>query len=153
MPRFLESIHSPADLRKLPLDVLPRIAQEIRETIMTTVGTNGGHLAPNLGTVEIVLALNTVFDFPKDRLLWDVGHQCYPHKLITGRYKNFHSLRKKGGLCGFPDPKESPYDLFAVGHAGTAISTAVGMARGDEQQGLHNHVVAVVRPIPYDPRP
>ena len=144
MPRFLESINSPADLRKLPLETLPKVAQEIRETIMTTVGTNGGHLAPNLGTVEIVLAMNIVFDFPTDRLLWDVGHQCYPHKLLTGRYKNFHSLRKKGGVCGFPDPKESPYDLFAVGHAGTAISTAVGLARADKLLKRNNRVIALV---------
>jgi 1-deoxy-D-xylulose-5-phosphate synthase len=111
---------------------------------MNTVGANGGHLAPNLGTVEIALAMNIVFDFPQDRLLWDVGHQCYTHKLVTGRYKNFANLRKKGGISGFPEPLESPYDFFAVGHAGTAISTAVGMARGD----LHNHadtkVVALV---------
>src|ERR1044071_1075620 len=126
MTRFLESINSPADLKKLPLDQLPHLAHEMRELIMQTVGTNGGHLAPNLGTVEICLALHIVFNFPQDRLLWDVGHQSYPHKLITGRAKDFASLRKKGGVCGFPDPSESIYDLFAVGHAGTGISTAVG---------------------------
>jgi 1-deoxy-D-xylulose-5-phosphate synthase len=144
MTRLLDSINSPADLKKLPLDQLPHLAQECREVIMNTVGANGGHLAPNLGTVEIALAMNIVFDFPQDRLLWDVGHQCYTHKLVTGRYKNFANLRKKGGISGFPEPLESPYDFFAVGHAGTAISTAVGMARGD----LHNHadtkVVALV---------
>lgn len=144
MTKLLESIHSPADLRKLPLDQLPQVAQEIRETIMTTVSTNGGHLAPNLGTVETVLALNIIFDFPKDRLLWDVGHQCYPHKLITGRYKNFHTLRKQGGICGFPKHDESPYDLFSVGHAGTAISTAVGMARADLMQKRDTKVIALV---------
>ncbi|MEI8195333.1 MAG: 1-deoxy-D-xylulose-5-phosphate synthase N-terminal domain-containing protein, partial [Phycisphaerae bacterium] len=144
MSKLLESIHSPADLRKLPLDRLPILAQEIRETIMTTVSTNGGHLAPNLGTVEIVLALNVVFNFPHDRMLWDVGHQCYTHKLISGRYGNFHSLRKMGGLCGFPNHNESPYDLFSVGHAGTAISTAVGMARGDELLKHDTKVVALV---------
>ena len=144
MTKLLETIHSPADLKKLPLDKLPLIAQEIRETIMNTVSTNGGHLAPNLGTVEIVLALNVVFDFPKDRMLWDVGHQCYPHKLITGRYKNFGTLRKKGGVCGFPDPNESVYDVFAVGHAGTGISTAVGLARGDEMMKRDTKVVALV---------
>jgi 1-deoxy-D-xylulose-5-phosphate synthase len=144
MTRLLDSINSPADLKKLPLDQLPHLAQECREVIMNTVGANGGHLAPNLGTVEIALAMNIVFDFPQDRLLWDVGHQCYTHKLVTGRYKGFANLRKKGGISGFPEPLESPYDFFAVGHAGTAISTAVGMARGD----LHNHadtkVVALV---------
>jgi 1-deoxy-D-xylulose-5-phosphate synthase len=116
----------------------------MRELIMNTVGTNGGHLAPNLGTVEICLALHFVFNFPQDRLLWDVGHQCYPHKLLTGRAKNFASLRKKGGVCGFPDPSESPYDLFAVGHAGTGISTAVGLARADLLQKRDTRIVALV---------
>jgi 1-deoxy-D-xylulose-5-phosphate synthase len=141
---LLSAIHSPADLKKLPLDQLPALAQEMREVIMTTVGSNGGHLAPNLGTVEVTLAMNIVFNFPQDRLLWDVGHQCYSHKLLTGRYANFSSLRKKGGVCGFPDPSESPYDLFAVGHAGTAISTAVGMARGDYLLQKNTRIVALV---------
>jgi len=144
MSTLLSSIQSPADLRKLPLDQLPALAREMRELIMTTVGANGGHLAPNLGTVEICLALNIVFKFPQDRLLWDVGHQCYPHKLLTGRAKNFSSLRKKGGLCGFPDPSESPYDLFAVGHAGTGISTAVGMARADLLAKRNSRVAVLV---------
>ncbi len=144
MAKLLESIHSPEDLKKLPLDKLPELAREMREVIMQTVSTNGGHLAPNLGTVEIAIALNVVFSFPKDRMLWDVGHQCYPHKLLTGRYKNFKSLRKAGGLSGFPSPSESPYDLFYVGHAGTAISTAVGMARGDYLQNKDTKIVALV---------
>ena len=144
MTSLLSSIQSPADLKKLPLDQLPTLAQEMRELIMHTVGTNGGHLAPNLGTVEICLALHFVFNFPLDRLLWDVGHQCYPHKLLTGRAKNFGSLRKNGGVCGFPDPSESPYDLFAVGHAGTGISTAVGLARADLLQKRDTRIVALV---------
>jgi 1-deoxy-D-xylulose-5-phosphate synthase len=141
---LLSTIQSPADLKKLPLDQLATLAQEMRELIMNTVGTNGGHLAPNLGTVEICLALNFVFNFPKDRLLWDVGHQSYPHKLLTGRAKNFATLRKKDGLCGFPDPSESIYDLFAVGHAGTGISTAVGMARADQLQKRDTRIVVLV---------
>jgi 1-deoxy-D-xylulose-5-phosphate synthase len=144
MSNLLSTVHSPADLRKIPLEKLPQLAHEMRELIMQTVGANGGHLAPNLGTVEICLALHIVFNFPHDRLLWDVGHQAYPHKLITGRAKNFASLRKKGGLCGFPDPAESPYDLFAVGHAGTGISTAVGMARADQLLHRDTRVVALV---------
>ncbi len=144
MLRLLDSINSPADLKKLPLDQLLTLAQECREVIMNTVGANGGHLAPNLGTVEIALAMNIVFNFPQDRLLWDVGHQCYTHKLVTGRYKNFVNLRKKGGISGFPEPLESPYDFFAVGHAGTSISTAVGMARGDLHNQLDTKVVALV---------
>src|ERR1035437_2485919 len=144
MTRLLDSINSPADLKKIPLDKLPHLAQEMREIIMNTVGTNGGHLAPNLGTVEICLALNIVFNFPTDRMLWDVGHQCYPHKLLTGRNKQFHTLRKKGGVCGFPDPSESPYELFAVGHAGTSISTAVGMARADQLLHRNTKIIALV---------
>lgn len=144
MAKLLETIQSPADVKKLSLDQLNILAQEIRETIMTTVGANGGHLAPNLGTVEISLAIHVVFDLPKDRLLWDVGHQCYTHKLITGRYGNFASLRKKNGISGFPEPAEGPYDFFSVGHAGTAISTAVGMARADAQLGRDTSVVALV---------
>jgi 1-deoxy-D-xylulose-5-phosphate synthase len=144
MSKLLETIDSPVDLKKIPLDQLPQLAQEIREVIMNTVGTNGGHLAPNLGTVEIALAMNIVFDFAKDRLLWDVGHQCYTHKLVTGRYKQFASLRKKGGISGFPEPLESSYDLFSVGHAGTGISTAVGMARGDQLLKRETKVVTLV---------
>ncbi len=106
--RLLETIHSPADLKKIPLDQLPQLSNEIREVIMTTVGTNGGHLAPNLGTVEIALAMNIVFDFPNDRLLWDVGHQCYPHKLLTGRFERFATLRKKGGVSRLPRTQRIP---------------------------------------------
>ena len=144
MTKLLETIDSPADLKKIPLDQLPQLATEIRELIMNTVGSNGGHLAPNLGTVEISLAMNIVFDFAKDRLLWDVGHQCYTHKLVTGRAKKFGTLRKKGGISGFPEPLESPFDLFSVGHAGTGISTAVGMARGDALLKRDTKVVALV---------
>ncbi len=144
MIKILPTIESPADLKRLSMEQLCALAQEIRETIVTTVSANGGHLAPNLGTVEIILALHLVFNMSQDRLLWDVGHQCYPHKLITGRYQQFSSLRKSGGICGFPDPAESPYDLFSVGHAGTAISTAVGMARADALLQHDTRVVALV---------
>ena len=130
---LLDSIHAPADVRKLSLAQLSTLAQEMRERIFTAVSKNGGHLASNLGVVELTLALHYVYDFGAypagpDRLLWDVGHQSYPHKLLTGRAAQFDRLRKKGSVSGFPSPHESPYDLFAVGHAGTAISTAVGMA-------------------------
>ena len=144
MKKLLETIESPADLKRLRLEDLNILAKEIRETIVNTVGSNGGHLAPNLGTVEIILALHVVFNMPHDRLLWDVGHQCYPHKLITGRYKNFSTLRKIGGISGFPDPSEGPYDLFSVGHAGTAVSTAVGMARADALLKHDTRIVALV---------
>ncbi|RNC82193.1 MAG: 1-deoxy-D-xylulose-5-phosphate synthase [Phycisphaera sp.] len=129
--RYLPNIKSPADLRKLSVKELPELAQEIRSAIIEQVSKTGGHLAPNLGVVELTLAMHYVFDFGHDRLLFDVGHQCYPHKLITGRFEKLERLRTREGMAGFPDPNESPYDLFSVGHAGTGISTAVGMARGD----------------------
>jgi 1-deoxy-D-xylulose-5-phosphate synthase len=123
---------------------LPVLAEEIRQRILEVVGRNGGHLTPNLGATELIIALHRVFDFSVDRLLWDVGHQCYAHKLITGRNDRFDTLRKAGGISGFPDTAESDYDLFNVGHAGTAIATAVGMAIADQLAGRANHVVAFV---------
>ena len=146
---LLDAIHTPADLKKLPPAELADLAKEMRARIFDAVSRNGGHLASNLGVVELTIALHYVYDFGPyptgpDRLLFDVGHQCYPHKMLTGRAGGFEHLRKKGSVSGFPSPEESPYDLFAVGHAGTAISTAVGMARGDGHLGRHNHVVAVV---------
>jgi 1-deoxy-D-xylulose-5-phosphate synthase len=128
---LLETIKSPADLRKLSLDQLPEVASDIRKSICEQVSVSGGHLAPNLGVVELTIALHYVFDFAWDRLLLDVGHQCYPHKLLTGRQHLLKGLRTAQGMSGFPEPMESNYDLFRVGHAGTAISCAVGMARGD----------------------
>jgi 1-deoxy-D-xylulose-5-phosphate synthase len=132
---LLPNIRTPADLRALPMSALPRVAAEIRHAICEQVKSSGGHLAPNLGVVELTIALHYVFDFGHDRLLFDVGHQCYPHKILTGRYERLASLRQTGGISGFPEPKESPFDLFAVGHAGTSISTAVGLARGDDLNG------------------
>jgi len=145
----LERIESPADVKKLSPEDQATLAREMREKIIDAVGKNGGHLASNLGVVDLTIALHSVFDFGPfpdgpDRLLFDVGHQSYPHKMLTGRAGLFDKLRKKGSVSGFPNPDESPYDLFAVGHAGTAISTAVGMARGDELAGKQNHVVAIV---------
>ncbi|MEK6703719.1 MAG: 1-deoxy-D-xylulose-5-phosphate synthase, partial [Planctomycetota bacterium] len=133
--RILPSIASPADLKRLGVDQLPLLAQEIREAICEQVKKTGGHLAPNLGVVELTIAMHYVFDFAWDRLLFDVGHQCYPHKLLTGRLPLLSALRTREGMSGFPEPRESPYDLFSVGHAGTGISTAVGMARGDSLAG------------------
>jgi len=144
MKRILETIQSPADLRSLSFAELAQLAQEIRERIIEVVCRCGGHLASNLGVVELTLALHRVFDFARDRLLWDVGHQCYVHKLITGRNARFDTLRQAGGISGFPSTAESPYDLFDVGHAGTAIPTAVGLARGDAALGRETRVVALV---------
>src|SRR5215471_1409702 len=146
---LLDQVHTPADLRQLSLDDLANLAKELRERIFAAVSKNGGHLASNLGVVELTIALHYVYDFGPypngpDRLLFDVGHQCYTHKMLTGRADDFEKLRKKGHVGGFPNPFESDYDLFAVGHAGTAISTAVGMARGDGHLKRDNHVVAVV---------
>ncbi len=141
---LLDRINSPADLKRLSPDELQTLAQDIRARIIEVVCANGGHLASNLGVTELTLALHKVFDFSHDRLLWDVGHQCYVHKLITGRNADFDTLRQGGGVSGFPSRKESPYDLFDVGHAGTAIATAVGMARGDQALGRDNRVVALV---------
>lgn len=132
---LLDSIKSPADLRRLSLEQLPQVAQEIRAAICDQIARSGGHLAPNLGVVELTIALHYVFDFSFDRLLFDVGHQCCPHKLLTGRLHLLPGLRTSAGMSGFPEPNESPYDLFRVGHAGTAISSAVGMARGDALNG------------------
>ncbi len=146
---LLSTIQSPADLRELSIDQLNDLAGEMREAICNQVSQTGGHLAPNLGVVELTIALHTVFDFGQDRLLFDVGHQCYPHKLITGRYEKLDRLRMRGGMAGFPEPMESDYDLFSVGHAGTGISTAVGMARANQilserGQEDHRHVVSLV---------
>ena len=134
---LLASIRNPADLRAMPVDRLPALAEEMRAAICSQVQRGGGHLAPNLGVVELTIAMHYVFDFGHDRLLFDVGHQCYPHKLLTGRLDLLDRLRQRDGMAGFPEPRESPYDLFSVGHAGTAISTGVGMARGDMLSGEH----------------
>lgn len=144
MDTILDSIKSPADLQPLSMDELGTLAEEIRERIIDVVCKNGGHLASNLGVVELTLALHRVFDFQRDRLLWDVGHQCYVHKLVTGRVAEFGTLRQAGGISGFPSSAESEYDLFNVGHAGPAIATAVGLARGDAAIGRDRRVVAVV---------
>ena len=132
---LLSIIKSPEDLKKIPITSLPALAAEIRNVICEQVKQSGGHLAPNLGVVELMIALHYVFDFSTDRLLFDIGHQCYPHKLLTGRQHLLNKLRQRGGMSGFPSPNESPFDLFTVGHAGTAISTAIGMAHGDKHHG------------------
>ena len=129
--RLLPTITDPSQIRNLSIAELEELAAEIRQAICDQIAKTGGHLAPNLGVVELTLALHYVFDLSHDRLLFDVGHQCYPHKLLTGRYPQLSGLRTSKGMSGFPAPSESPYDLFSVGHAGTGISTAVGMARGD----------------------
>jgi len=141
----LADIASPDDLKDLTTEELVDLAEEIRTLIAETVSRRGGHLASNLGVIELTLALHAVFDFRRDRLLWDVGHQCYAHKIVTGRREGFEHLRQRGGVSGFPCPDESEYDLFATGHAGTAIATAAGLAWADNAAGRGDRkVVAVV---------
>ena len=141
---ILDSIDCPADVRRVQAADLPALAQEVRERILATVSRNGGHLAPSLGAVEIAIALARVFDPPKDKVVWDVGHQAYAWKLLTGRREAFPTLRRHGGLSGFCNPAESPCDPFVSGHAGVAIAAAEGMAAARDRAGTDEHVVAVV---------
>ena len=146
MGELLEQISGPDDLKKLSMAQLKVLADEVRQFILATVGKTGGHLASNLGVVELTLALHYAFDFKKDKLLWDVGHQCYTHKILTGRREAFKKLRQADGISGFPSPAESVYDQFVVGHAGTAVATAIGMALGQQlkTQNSKFKIVAVV---------
>ena len=140
----LEDIHSPQDIKNLSYGELEILAKEIRKEIVDTVSKRGGHLASNLGVVELTMALHRVFDTPQDKIVFDVGHQSYVHKLLTGRYNLFHTLRGFGGLSGFPKRNESEYDVFETGHASTAISAALGLARARDLLGQDHHVIAVV---------
>lgn len=140
----LDQIESPKVLKDLSFDELNDLAGQIRSELVATVARNGGHLASNLGVVELTLALHRVFDMPTDKLIFDVGHQSYVHKLLTGRYSQFHTLRTYGGLSGFPKRSESEYDAFETGHASTAISAALGMARARDQLGQNHQVIALV---------
>ena len=144
MGELLDKVNSPEDLRLLSVEQLKVLADEVRHHITHSVSQTGGHLASNLGVVELSIAMHYVFDFKKDKLLWDVGHQCYAHKILTGRKDEFANLRKRDGLSGFPSPDESDYDIFSVGHAGTSISTAIGMALGAQHKGTDEKVVALV---------
>ena len=142
---MIEKINDPADLRKLPLEELPKIADEIRQEILKTVSRSGGHLASSLGSVELAIALHYAFNTPKDVILWDVGHQAYPHKILTGRLSRFPTLRQLGGLSGFPNKDESPeYDPFTCGHSSTSISNALGMAIARDLKNEKNKIVAVI---------
>ncbi|AWW46655.1 1-deoxy-D-xylulose-5-phosphate synthase [Polynucleobacter paneuropaeus] len=140
----LDSIHSPADLKKLSRDELPALADELRQFVLDSVSQTGGHLSSNLGTVELSIALHYVFDTPADRIVWDVGHQSYPHKILTGRREQMKTLRQFDGLAGFPRRSESEYDAFGTGHSSTSISAAMGMARAFQTLGEHQVAVAVI---------
>ncbi len=141
---LLEKIDSPSDLKGLKAEDLRRLAGELRETIIQTVSVNGGHLASNLGVVELTLALHYVFDSPKDKIIWDVGHQSYSHKLITGRRERFHSIRKENGISGFPKREESVHDAFNTGHSSTSISAALGILEGRDKKREDFKVIAVI---------
>ncbi|HBI14336.1 MAG TPA: 1-deoxy-D-xylulose-5-phosphate synthase [Desulfobulbaceae bacterium] len=141
---LLDSINSPADLRRLPPESLDRLAAEIRHKIIRTVAATGGHLAPSLGVVELTIALHYVFDTPKDKLIWDVGHQSYAHKLLTGRRDKFHTLRQYKGISGFPKRTESPFDVVETGHSSTSISYGLGIATAKELTKDHSRVIAVI---------
>lgn len=141
---ILAGLHNPADIPALSMPQRVQLAREVRELIINTVAQNGGHLAPSLGVVELTLALLTVFDANKDKVVWDVGHQSYAWKILTDRAADFHTLRQWGGVSGFPKPTESPYDHFGVGHSSTSISAALGLAMARDLAGEHHHVVAVI---------
>ena len=143
-PRLLESVNDPADLRKLPRTQLPALADELRAFVLDSVSRTGGHLSSNLGTVELTVALHYVFNTPWDRLVWDVGHQTYPHKILTGRRERMASLRQLGGLSGFPQRAESEYDTFGTAHSSTSISAALGMAMAAKLKGEDRYAVAII---------
>src|SRR4030042_4461864 len=135
MTKVLDQIHTSQDVKKLDPEELEKLCHEIRGEIISTVSKTGGHLASSLGVVELTTVLHYVFDFPRDKLIWDVGHQSYAHKLLTGRKDRFHTLRQYEGISGFPKRDESPYDAFDSGHSGTSISSALGMAEARRQKG------------------
>jgi 1-deoxy-D-xylulose-5-phosphate synthase len=142
--RLLESINSPADLRRLDRKQLPQLATELRAFLIDSVSKTGGHLSSNLGTVELTIALHAVFNTPEDRLVWDVGHQCYAHKVLTGRREGMSTLRMHGGVSGFPKRSESEYDTFGVGHSSTSISAALGMALAAKHKGENRKAIAII---------
>ena len=143
-PRLLDEINAPSDLRTLTHDELEQVAQEARDTIISVITERGGHLASNLGVVELTLALHRVFDSPKDSIVWDTTNQTYTHKLVTGRRDEFKNIRLEGGLSGFGEPNESPHDALCAGHAGTGLSIALGVAEGAQNRGLDSWTIAVV---------
>jgi len=144
MTKILPNIQSPLDLHSMTLKELQQVSDEIRETLCNLLSLRAAHFSSNLGVVELTLALHSTYDFRSDHLIWDTGHQIYPHKLITGRYDQFHSIRTKGGLMGYPNPAESDYDLFMTGHAGCSVSTVVGLRSGADLLGQKNYSVAVI---------
>ncbi len=145
MHEKLSKLESAKDLHQMSVQELEGVAVEIRDVLCNLLASRTAHFASNLGVVELCLALHSVFDFKTDRLIWDTGHQIYPHKLVTGRYHEFSSIRERGGLMGYPNPAESDYDLFMTGHAGCSVSTALGLKSGDDlnQQGWRKSVAVI----------
>jgi len=143
MNRYLDMVDNPSQLKRLTPEQLQRLAEEIRSEIITVLARNGGHVGPNLGVVELTIALHYVFNTPKDKFIWDVSHQVYVHKLLTGRKSRFPTIRSTGGLSGFALRSESEHDCFGAAHAGTALSAALGICAGRDQRGSDEHVVAI----------
>ena len=141
---ILEDIHSPRDVKSLPADRLPQLCRELRQFLLENVSRTGGHLASNLGAVELTVAIHRCFDTERDRLVFDVGHQCYVHKALTGRQELFSTLRQLDGLSGFPKPRESVHDAFIAGHASNSVSVALGMARARRLQHQDYQVLALI---------
>ncbi|MBQ7284223.1 MAG: MFS transporter [Oscillospiraceae bacterium] len=144
MNKYLNEIHTPSDVKKLSCEELEILANEVREKLISEVSKTGGHLASNLGTIELTIALHKVFDCPKDEFVWEVGHQSYTHKMLTGRLDKFNTLRQKGGISGFPKHKESEYDAFVAGHASTSVSAAYGIAQAKKISGDDGYSIAIV---------
>ncbi len=144
MEKLLDSVNTPEDLKKLTVDQLPLLAEEIRELIIDSVSKTGGHIASSLGTVELTIALHYIFDTPKDKIVWDVGHQAYTHKILTGRKEALRTMRTLDGISGFPKRSESPHDSFDVGHSSTSISAALGMAQANCLNESKDKVIAVI---------
>src|SRR5215831_1874837 len=143
MNRYLDMVDHPTQVKKLTLDQLQELAGEIRTELITGLAKNGGHLGPNLGVVELTIAMHHVFSTPKDKFVWDVSHQVYVHKLLTGRKSRFHTIRTTDGLNGFSLRSESEHDCYGAGHAGTALSAALGMCAARDQRGSDEHVVCI----------
>ena len=144
MYKYLDKVNSPKDIKNMSIEELDLLAKDIRKFLVRSVSKTGGHLASNLGVVELTLALHKVFDSPKDKIVWDVGHQSYVHKIITGRKDKFNTLRQLDGMSGFPKEKESCHDIIDTGHSSTSISTAVGLACARDIKGEDGSVIAVI---------
>ncbi|MEI6433063.1 MAG: 1-deoxy-D-xylulose-5-phosphate synthase N-terminal domain-containing protein, partial [bacterium] len=141
---ILDALTGPEDLKDMDSEALRKLADELRQGLIKTISRVGGHFAPNLGVIELTVALYKAFDLPHDKVIWDVGHQCYPHKMLTGRWNRLSTIKQYGGISGFLRRDESPYDLFGAGHASTSLSAALGFAKARDLKGSSDRVVAVI---------